>query len=118
MYKFRLANNDDLKEILEIKKFDLDIRKKPRFFVMKNEDKLIAFTLVTNDGQSNFLEYLDIDKLNYDEIDFFFRSLIYLIGRHMKTYSRRTIDGFTKKADKDGYYLVYVPLEGRCKIDL
>lgn len=107
MYKFRLAQAKDMDEIFKVKMFDLDLGKNPRFFIMTKDDKMLSFALTYTYDEANYIQYIYENNLNCDEIDFFYKSLKYLLG-DCPTYSPYFHEGYSKK-EKDNLYRLILP---------
>ena len=105
MYKFRLAQAEDMDKIFQIKMFDLDLSKSPRFYIMTKAEELVSFTLVNTLDNTNYIQYIYENNLNSDETDFFYRSLNYLLGEN-PCYSPYFHEGYSKKEDNEYYRLV------------
>lgn len=112
MYHFRAVKPEDMDRILELYKFDLDLSEKPRFYIMTKGDNLVTFTKVSNRNKGNFIDYIYMNNLNEDEIDFFYRSLVYLLGNEYPLYSKYKSDTYTKV--ENGMNRVELPKKSKC----
>lgn len=113
MYRFNIASKENMEQISNIRTFDLDLDKRPRFFAMTEDSDLLSFVLVYNFNGSNYIEYIYENNLNSDEIDFFYRALVYMLGEENDLFSSYKHKNYVKEAD-NGYYKVIIPKGRKC----
>lgn len=113
MYKFSRANIDLMEKILKHKKFDLDLSLKPRFYAMVKGEDLKAYCRIVRKDDKNLLDYLYMDNLSLEEIDFFYRSLNSVLEKEGAIYSSYYQEGYTVKIGENPPYKLQIP-KGSC----
>lgn len=113
MYKFSRADIDLMDKILKHKKFDLDLNLMPRFYAMVKGEDLKAYCRVVRRDDKNLLDYLYMDNLSIEEIDFFYRSLNSVLEKEGTVYTNYYHEGYTVKTGGNPPYKIQI-FKGSC----
>lgn len=118
MYNVRLAKLDEIYEIVNDKGFvfDLNIEFKPKFYILAKDELMISFAFINFCDEYAIIEHLSSDTLNDDEIDFFIRSLNYILNtEYTKIFTRESFENYTVSTSHEDLFILDIKTCKGCK---
>lgn len=118
MYQVRLAKLNEIYKIVDDKGFvfDLNIEFKPKFYVLVKDDLMISFAFINFCDEYAIIEHLSRNSLNEDEVDFFIRSLNYVLNTdYTKIFTREFFEKYTIPTSHEDLFVLDIKTCEGCK---